>query len=87
MATSDLRDDLHTSLLEKIRESRYPSIELMNRVEASLRDLDNAREYADVLREKIDGDKYPSLQLIDRLSRMIDLIEQAEELQRLQQPA
>lgn len=87
MATSDLRDDLHHSLLEKIRESRYPSIELMNRLEASLRDLDNAREYAEVLREKIDADDYPSLQLIDRLTRMIDLVEQAEEVQRMRESA
>lgn len=81
MASSDLRDGFQDALLARVRESRYPSIELMNRIEASLRDVDSARAYAQVLQEKIEADTYPSLQLVDRLSGLIDLIERAEAAQ------
>lgn len=80
-----LRDDVQTLLLDKIRETRYPSLELMNRYEATVRDLDHAREYVQVLLEKVQQDTYPSLQLLDRVVGFIDLIERAELVQRARQ--
>jgi hypothetical protein len=55
-------------LLERIEESRYPSGELMDRVEILL-DADHIDQYVDLLFEKVEGDRYPSKQLLDRIAR------------------
>jgi len=55
-------------LLERIEESRYPSGDLMDRVEILL-DRDHVDEYVNILFEKIEGDRYPSKQLLDRVAR------------------
>lgn len=55
-------------LLERIEESRYPSGELMDRVEILL-DRDHVDDYLEVLFEKVESDRYPSKQLLDRIAR------------------
>ena len=55
-------------LLDRIQEDRYPSGELMDRVEILL-DREHVDEYVDILFEKVEEDRYPSLQLLDRLAR------------------
>jgi hypothetical protein len=55
-------------LLEHIQESRYPSGELMDRIEIML-DRDHVDQYLDILFEKVEADRYPSKQLLDRIAR------------------
>jgi hypothetical protein len=55
-------------LLERIEESRYPSGELMDRVEILL-DRDHVDDYVELLFQKVEGDRYPSKQLLDRIAR------------------
>lgn len=55
-------------LLDRIEESRYPSGELMDRVEILL-DRDHVDEYVEILFEKVEADRYPSKQLLDRIAR------------------
>ena len=55
-------------LLDRIEESRFPSGELMDRVEILL-DAEHVDEYVEILFEKVEGDRYPSLQLLDRIAR------------------
>jgi hypothetical protein len=55
-------------LLERIEESRYPSGELMDRVEILL-DREHVDEYLNILFEKVEEDRYPSKQLLDRIAR------------------
>jgi hypothetical protein len=55
-------------LLDRIQEDRYPSGELMDRVEILL-DADHVDEYVNILFEKIDDCHYPSKQLLDRIAR------------------
>jgi hypothetical protein len=55
-------------LLERIEESRYPSGELMDRVEILL-DRDHVDDYLEVLFQKVEGDRYPSKHLLDRIAR------------------
>jgi hypothetical protein len=55
-------------LLEHIEESRYPSGELMDRVEILL-DRDHVDDYVEILFRKIEADRYPSKQLLDRVAR------------------
>jgi hypothetical protein len=55
-------------LLEKIALDRYPSGELMDRVEILL-DQEHVDDYVELLFEKIERDHYPSKQMLDRVAR------------------
>lgn len=68
-----LNDHLHWILLERIQSCEYPSMELMDRIEQTLSDYDQAARYAHVLFDKIT--RYPSLHLLDRLAALIARIE------------
>jgi hypothetical protein len=74
---AELRARHSDLLLDRIRESRYPSRELMDRVELSLRDRDKALAYLEVLFEKVQG-RYPSLELLDRINAVLLLLEASE---------
>ena len=58
-------------LMERIRQDRYPSHQLMNRVEAAFWTPEQVEEYVDLLLEKADESWYPSGQLLDRIHRML----------------
>lgn len=55
-------------LLDHIQGARYPSLELMDRVEILL-DREHVDQYVQILFEKVEGDRYPSKQLLDRIAR------------------
>jgi len=71
MESSSPQDRYMEILLEKVRTDRYPSGDLMDRIEVSLTSRRQAAEYLDVLYEKIDGDRYPSGQMLDRIQRNV----------------
>ena len=58
-------------LLEKVREDRYPSGDLMDRIEATVSTRSQALAYVEVLYEKVDKDRYPSGQMLDRIQRNV----------------
>ena len=55
-------------LLERIASDRYPSGELMDRVEILL-DREHVDDYVALLFQKVESDRYPSKQLLDRIAR------------------
>jgi hypothetical protein len=58
-------------LMERIRQDRYPSHQLMDRVETAFWTSQQIAEYADLLLEKADESWYPSLQLLDRIQQLL----------------
>jgi hypothetical protein len=58
-------------LMERIRQDRYPSHHLMDRVEAAFWTSEQIAEYLDLLLEKADESWYPSGQLLDRIHRVL----------------
>ena len=58
-------------LMERIRQDRYPSHQLMDRVEAAFWTQEQITEYVDLLLEKADEAWYPSRQILDRIHRML----------------
>jgi aspartyl-tRNA synthetase len=60
-------------LMERIRQDRYPSHQLLDRLEAAFWTPEQVSDYVDVLLEKVDEGWYPSLQLLDRIQRMLAL--------------
>lgn len=58
-------------LMERVRSDRYPSSQLLDRIEAAFWTPDQVTEYVDMLLEKIDETWYPSGQLLDRVQRLL----------------
>lgn len=65
------------TLMERVRQDRYPSHQLLDRIEAALFTSDQVAEYCDLLLEKIDESWYPSGQLMNRLQRMLAFVAHA----------
>ena len=63
--------ELLRQLMERIRQDRYPSHQLMDRVEAAFWTQDQIAQYVDLLLEKADEDWYPSKQILDRIHRLL----------------
>jgi hypothetical protein len=60
-------------LIERVRNDRYPSHQLLDRLEETLFTSEQYAEYVDVLITKVDEAWYPSGQLMDRVQRMMSL--------------
>jgi hypothetical protein len=58
-------------LMERVRTDRYPSHQLLDRLEACIYTPDQMVEYVDMLIQKVDESWYPSGQMLDRLHRML----------------
>ena len=66
-------DRYYQLILEKIAEDKYPSGELMDRLEAGITNPQQLQEYLDVLLDKVEKDHYPSKQMLDRVRRLAEL--------------
>jgi hypothetical protein len=70
MATATAHDRYMDLLLDKVRGDRYPSGELMDRIEAGLATPEHARQYYELLMEKVEESRFPSKQMLDRIERL-----------------
>lgn len=64
-----IRNELVDVLLERVRSDPYPSVDMLNTLEALL-DPDELEEYAEVLLEHVRRDRYPSWGMIYRLHNL-----------------
>jgi len=58
-------------LMERVRADRYPSHQLLDRIEASFWTTEQVVEYVDMLLEKMEDSWYPSKQIMDRVQRLL----------------
>jgi hypothetical protein len=68
-----LQQRYYDILIDRVREDRYPSHQLLDRIEASIWTSEQMVDYVDMLLEKVDEDHYPSHQLLGRIERMMML--------------
>lgn len=68
-----LQQRYYDILMDRVREDRYPSHQLLERIEASIWTSEQMADYVDMLLEKVDEDHYPSHQLLGRIERMMML--------------
>jgi len=78
MDAATLRERVTRKLIEDIEEVQYPSVTMMDRVEAVLAP-DDLDEYAEALLEKIEATRFPSISTLNRLDRLIGELEQVEQ--------
>jgi aspartyl-tRNA synthetase len=58
-------------LMERVRTDRYPSHQLLDRIEASFWTPEQIHEYVEMLIDKADESWYTSDQLLDRIQRLL----------------
>ncbi|HEY2436342.1 MAG TPA: hypothetical protein VGH93_04115 [Solirubrobacteraceae bacterium] len=68
-----LQQRYYDILMERVRTDRYPSLQLLDRLEATIFSSEQMVEYVDMLLEKVDDSWYPSGQLLDRIDRMMKI--------------
>ncbi len=68
MPITSAHDRYMQVLFDRIAADRYPSGELMDRVEILL-DREHVDAYVELLFQKVEADRYPSKQLLDRIAR------------------
>jgi hypothetical protein len=61
-------------LMERCSTDRYPSHQLLDRIEASIWTPEQISSYVEMLIEKVDESWYPSHQLMSRIERMLQLV-------------
>ena len=59
-------------LMNRVRNDRYPSHQLMDRIEVALATSEQVAQYVAMLIEKVDESWYPSGQMLDRIQRMLE---------------
>lgn len=74
MATTPLQQRYYDALMERVRNDRFPSHQLLDRVEATFSTPEQVVEYVDMLLDKTDESWYPSHQLLDRIERVMSLV-------------
>ena len=74
MPTSQER--YYEMLMERVRTDRYPSHQLLDRIEASFWTGEQVTQYVDMLLDKANESWYPSKQLLDRIQRLLALTAQ-----------
>ena len=62
-------------LMEKVRADRYPSGDLMDRIEGTLQTKSQATAYLEVLFEKVEDSRFPSKELLNRIARVSGAID------------
>jgi hypothetical protein len=70
MAGASLRDTYVELLLERVRNERFPNPEYLDRIEASIQNPEQAREYVDML-FRWAAVPYPSGEILDRIERLV----------------
>ena len=78
MDAAGLREKVTRKLIEDIEEVQFPSVTMMDRVEAVL-SPETLGDYTEALLEKIEATRYPSISMLNRLDGLIDQLEQTEQ--------
>lgn len=67
---ADLHDAVYGTLLDKVRQDKYPANEMLDMLEQGMWGHERA-EIVAVLLEKVQKDRYPSMHLLRRLQRLV----------------
>jgi hypothetical protein len=78
MDAGTLRKRITQTLMKDIEEVHFPSVTMLDRVEATLASPDDLADYTEILVKKVEDTRYPSIAMLNRLDGLIAQLEQAE---------
>jgi hypothetical protein len=79
MDVAVVQDQLTGQLVQRLEESKYLHIPLMNRIEGRLRSKEQLEQYTGVLVHKLEERKFQDEWLVDRIDRILDLHRRLEQ--------
>ena len=71
MDADELRDQYMEAVLGRITSTRYPSMELMDRIEFLAHRKEYAEQFLEYLINSVENVQYPSHQMMDRIERIL----------------
>jgi hypothetical protein len=71
MDGSALQQRLLEVLMKQVRDDTFPSVTMMNRIEASLRTREQIEDYAEILLKKVESTRFPSLSMLNRVESVV----------------
>ena len=78
MDAAVVQDQLTEQLMQRLEESKYLHIPLMNRIEGRIRTKDQLEKYTAVLVHKLEARKFQDEWLANRIDGVLDLHERLE---------
>ena len=85
MDAAKLRERITHKLIDNIDEAMYPSVPMLDRVEAALATPEDVADYAETLMKKVEETRFPSTEMLNRLDRLADRLEKLEQQERRRQ--
>ena len=79
MNSAELREQLTNGFMEDVRQTKYPSITMLDEIEGALETREQIAEYAEVLVEKVGDTPYPGISLLNRVNGVLIRLEQMEQ--------
>jgi hypothetical protein len=76
-----VREQITEQLLQKLEESRFLHVGLMNRIESRLRTRDELERYIRVLVAKLEETDFRSETMLDRIDRLLGLLQRFDDRQ------
>ena len=78
MDATEVQDQLTEQLVQRLEESKFLHIPLMNRIEGRLRTKEQLEQYSGVLVQKLEARNFQDELLVDRIDRILDLHQRLE---------
>jgi anti-sigma factor ChrR (cupin superfamily) len=77
MMSDDLRSRSIQILLNQAATPQYPSVSMLDRIEAAVNDREAANEYVGLLLDMLEKEAYPSPMMLDRVMGLIETLERS----------
>jgi hypothetical protein len=65
-------------MLDEVAEARFPSTEMLNRLESAISDRETLERYAEMLVEKAGETRYPTTAFLKRIDGVLERLEREE---------
>jgi hypothetical protein len=79
MDATVVREQITEQLLQKLEESRFLHVGLMNRIEGRVRTRDELERYIQVLVAKLEETDFRSETMLDRIDRLLGLLQRFDD--------
>lgn len=75
------------TLFAKAEDGRYPSHQILARIESAITDRETAERYVDLLLKEAESQRYPSLRMLDRAYSVMTRMAVADTIERIEDEA
>jgi hypothetical protein len=78
MEATVVHEQITEHLLEKLEQSRWLNVQLMNRIEGRLKTRAELERYVTILVDRLEQTEFRSEALLDRIDRNVNLLERLD---------